>query len=256
MSALSGAAARRPARRHSAPIDDRNESTHVTRISKCVRNPARVAARVCAAALTNSIPLLQSGRTRSDAVAKLPRRRPAPRHHADNNVKTLSHVDATKGLQRMVDGQQNDDDAQSYCKVPRRLPAGRLGHVDRERLRWNEGPGPGDGRRGRRPGREENFFTHPLLPPVALDACDVSFEEQELALEVTCADAIDDDRTGVEMEALSGASISGTRRLRHQGLPAHRDKSGGPATHRKDGARHDMHLATFTWAAAHHRRGA
>ena len=47
----------------------------------------------------------------------------------------------------------------------------------------------------------------PFCHPVALDACDVSFEEQELALEVTCA-VTTTHRTGVEMEALSGASIA------------------------------------------------
>ena len=47
----------------------------------------------------------------------------------------------------------------------------------------------------------------PFCHPVALDACDVSFEESECSLEVTCA-VTTTHRTGVEMEALSGASIA------------------------------------------------
>ena len=122
--------------------------------------------------------------------------------------KTLSHVDATKGLPRMVDVSNKTTTTRkaiARCRVV--FPRDAWDTLTASGFAGKKGPVLATAVVAGVQGAKRTSSLIPFCHPVALDACDVSFEEQELALEVTCA-VTTTHRTGVEMEALSGASIA------------------------------------------------
>ena len=122
--------------------------------------------------------------------------------------KTLSHVDATKGLPRMVDVSNKTTTTRkaiARCRVV--FPPDAWDTLTAGGFAGKKGPVLATAVVAGVQGAKRTSELIPFCHPVALDACDVSFEEQELALEVTCA-VTTTHRTGVEMEALSGASIA------------------------------------------------
>ena len=122
--------------------------------------------------------------------------------------KTLSHVDATKGLPRMVDVSNKTTTTRkaiARCRVV--FPRDAWDTLTESGFAGKKGPVLATAVVAGVQGAKRTSSLIPFCHPVALDACDVSFEEQELALEVTCA-VTTTHRTGVEMEALSGASIA------------------------------------------------
>ena len=122
--------------------------------------------------------------------------------------KTLSHVDATKGLPRMVDVSNKTTTTRkaiARCRVV--FPRDAWDTLTASGFAGKKGPVLATAVVAGVQGAKRTSELIPFCHPVALDACDVSFEEQELALEVTCA-VTTTHRTGVEMEALSGASIA------------------------------------------------
>ena len=122
--------------------------------------------------------------------------------------KTLSHVDATKGLPRMVDVSNKTTTTRkaiARCRVV--FPPDAWDTLTASGFAGKKGPVLATAVVAGVQGAKRTSELIPFCHPVALDACDVSFEEQELALEVTCA-VTTTHRTGVEMEALSGASIA------------------------------------------------
>ena len=122
--------------------------------------------------------------------------------------KTLSHVDATKGLPRMVDVSNKTTTTRkaiARCRVV--FPPDAWDTLTAGGFAGKKGPVLATAVVAGVQGAKRTSSLIPFCHPVALDACDVSFEEQELALEVTCA-VTTTHRTGVEMEALSGASIA------------------------------------------------
>ena len=133
------------------------------------------------------------------------------RHRAATRTatsKTLSHVDATKGLPRMVDVSNKTTTtrrAVARCRVV--FPPDAWDTLTKSGFAGTKGPVLATAVVAGVQGAKRTSSLIPFCHPVALDACDVSFEEQELALEVTCA-VTTTHRTGVEMEALSGASIA------------------------------------------------
>ena len=160
--------------------------------------------------LTQSTPCSCS---RLDAyVAMLSRScRAVARHRAITRTttsKTLSHVDATKGLPRMVDVSNKTTTTRkaiARCRVV--FPPDAWDTLTASGFAGKKGPVLATAVVAGVQGAKRTSELIPFCHPVALDACDVSFEEQELALEVTCA-VTTTHRTGVEMEALSGASIA------------------------------------------------
>ncbi len=122
--------------------------------------------------------------------------------------KTLTHVDATKGLPRMVDVSNKTTTTRkaiARCRVV--FPRDAWDTLTASGFAGKKGPVLATAVVAGVQGAKRTSSLIPFCHPVALDACDVSFEEQELALEVTCA-VTTTHRTGVEMEALSGASIA------------------------------------------------
>ena len=122
--------------------------------------------------------------------------------------KTLSHVDATKGLPRMVDVSNKTTTTRkaiARCRVV--FPPDAWDTLTASGFAGKKGPVLATAVVAGVQGAKRTSELIPFCHPVALDACDVSFEEHELALEVTCA-VTTTHRTGVEMEALSGASIA------------------------------------------------
>jgi cyclic pyranopterin phosphate synthase len=122
--------------------------------------------------------------------------------------KTLSHVDAAKGLPRMVDVSNKTTTARravARCRVV--FPPDAWDALTASGFAGKKGPVLATAVVAGVQGAKRTSELIPFCHPVALDACDVSFEEQELSLEVTCA-VTTTHRTGVEMEALSGASIA------------------------------------------------
>ena len=128
--------------------------------------------------------------------------------HRAKSSKTLSHVDATKGLPRMVDVSNKTTTTRkaiARCRVV--FPPDAWDTLTASGFAGKKGPVLATAVVAGVQGAKRTSELIPFCHPVALDACDVSFEEQELALEVTCA-VTTTHRTGVEMEALSGASIA------------------------------------------------
>ena len=128
--------------------------------------------------------------------------------HRALSSKTLSHVDATKGLPRMVDVSNKTTTTRkaiARCRVV--FPPDAWDTLTASGFAGKKGPVLATAVVAGVQGAKRTSSLIPFCHPVALDACDVSFEEQELSLEVTCA-VTTTHRTGVEMEALSGASIA------------------------------------------------
>ena len=122
--------------------------------------------------------------------------------------KTLSHVDATKGLPRMVDVSNKTTTTRkaiARCRVV--FPPDAWDTLTESGFAGKKGPVLATAVVAGVQGAKRTSSLIPFCHPVALDACDVSFEESECSLEVTCA-VTTTHRTGVEMEALSGASIA------------------------------------------------
>ena len=122
--------------------------------------------------------------------------------------KTLSHVDATKGLPRMVDVSNKTTTTRkaiARCRVV--FPPDAWDTLTASGFAGKKGPVLATAVVAGVQGAKRTSSLIPFCHPVALDACDVSFEESECSLEVTCA-VTTTHRTGVEMEALSGASIA------------------------------------------------
>ena len=135
------------------------------------------------------------------------------RHRAATRTatsKTLSHVDATKGLPRMVDVSNKTTTTRkaiARCRVV--FPPDAWDTLTESGFAGKKGPVLATAVVAGVQGAKRTSELIPFCHPVALDACDVAFEEdaEQRALEVTCAVATT-HRTGVEMEALSGCSVA------------------------------------------------
>ena len=130
--------------------------------------------------------------------------------HRAKSSKTLSHVDATKGLPRMVDVSNKTTTARravARCRVV--FPPDAWDTLTKSGFAGTKGPVLATAVVAGVQGAKRTSSLIPFCHPVALDACDVAFEEdaEQRALEVTCAVATT-HRTGVEMEALSGCSVA------------------------------------------------
>ena len=155
------AAACWPARATVHALTTGAKSTHVTRIPKRVRNPDSRSSARCAHTLSHSL-CSCSCWTHTQCCQKLPRRRPAPRHHADNNIEDA--------LPRRRDQRPARIDVSNKTTTTRKAIA--RCRVVFPRDAWDtltasgfagKGPGPGD-RRGGVQARNEPVHSS-LLPP-------------------------------------------------------------------------------------------
>ena len=129
---------------------------------------------------------------------------------AKSSSKTLSHVDAAKGLPRMVDVSAKATTSRravARCRIV--FPRDAWDTLVESGFAGKKGPVLATAVVAGVQGAKRTSELIPFCHPVALDACDVAFEEdaEQRALEVTCAVATT-HRTGVEMEALSGCSVA------------------------------------------------
>jgi len=124
--------------------------------------------------------------------------------------KTLSHVDAATSLPRMVDVSNKTTTARraiATCRVV--FPRDTWETLQGSGFAGTKGPVLATAVVAGVQGAKRTASLIPFCHPVALDACDVSFDEdsKECALHVTCSVATT-HRTGVEMEALTGCSVA------------------------------------------------
>lgn len=122
--------------------------------------------------------------------------------------KTLSHVDAATSLPRMVDVSNKTTTARraiATCRVV--FPRDAWDVLQGSGFAGTKGPVLATAVVAGVQGAKRTASLIPFCHPVALDACDISFDEEDCALHVTCSVATT-HRTGVEMEALTGCSVA------------------------------------------------
>lgn len=137
-------------------------------------------------------------------MTRAPKSSPDP---GGNAVTKLSHVD-DRGTPRMVDvGHKDKSVREAHARSVVTLPPAVVAELDGGEIRSKKGPVFATAIIA---GVMAAKKTHELIPfchPIGLDACDIDIEMDGDRAVIDCRCRVE-HRTGVEMEALTGASVA------------------------------------------------